>query len=103
MKTAITALALIAAGIPGAAMAGKNEDAARYAIGQAQGKIEAGDRIGVARNAADVQVRARAALAEADREFRRGHEGVARSAALEADALADLALATSEYRRRVGR
>lgn len=94
----LAAVALTAAALPQAALAG-DEDRARAAVAAAQAKIETGDKQGVTADAADVQARARVALAEAQRQIKDDDEDRAYHAAQEASALADLAMATAELKK----
>lgn len=91
-------LAMFATALPSVAFAA-SERTARAAISEARGKIEAADRAGTAGEAADAQSRARAALDKADSEIRKDNENNALRYAEEADALADLAVATAEMRK----
>ena len=87
--------------LPGGAQA-VSESRARSAITAAQAELEASARAGALVNAADVQARAMAALHRARRHLVKGEERRAFYAAREADALADLAAATADYRRHTG-
>jgi hypothetical protein len=73
-----------------------SSDRARTAIAAAKAKIETGDRLGTTEQAADAQQRARVTLGTAENEFKRHHEAKAYYGAKQADALADLAMATAE-------
>lgn len=97
-RSLMLGLAISAMALPSAAFAASERNA-RAAISEARGKIEAGDRAGTAGEAADAQSRARAALDKADREIRKDNESNALRYAEEADALADLAVATAEMRK----
>jgi len=100
LRGALLAAALIAI-VPGAAQAG-HERRAREAIAEAGADLETSARAGALVNAADVQARAMAALERARRHLVKGDERRAYYAAREADALAGLAAATSDYRRQTG-
>ncbi|TZG27344.1 hypothetical protein [Sphingomonas montanisoli] len=92
------AVASLAAGVmPAAAWAG-DEDDARVAIAAARAKIDAGDKAGVAGQAADIQSRARTTLDEAMVLFKKDKDRAALAMARQADALADLASSTAELR-----
>jgi len=93
----LAAVALSAAVLPSAAVAG-DEDDARVAIAAAKAKLDAAEKAGVGGNAGDVLNRSRTALDEANAKFRKDEDRHARVLAQEADALADLATATAELR-----
>lgn len=79
-----------------------SESRARAAITAAEADLQASARAGALVDAADVQARAMAALNRARRHLVKGDERRAFYAAREADALADLAAATADYRRQTG-
>ena len=83
--------------LPAAVLANDRADA-RAAIIEARAKVATGDKAGVNGPAADVQARARAALAEAQDEYHHHHDGRALAAAERASSLADLARATADAR-----
>lgn len=85
-------MAVTLACLPVAAHAGDSEKA-RVQILQAQGKIEAADRIGVQGDAAIARDQADVVLETARRQLRKGKEDTARFSARHADALAGLAIA----------
>jgi len=87
--------------VPGGAQA-VSESRARAAITAAEADLEDSARAGALVNAADVQTRAMAALDRARRHLLKGDERRAFYAAREADALANLAAATADYRRQTG-
>lgn len=91
-------LAIAGIALPSAALAG-DETRARAAVAEARGKIEAADKAGVGGDAADVQARARAALERAEKSIRDDNEDRALHEAGEADAYAELAVATAELRK----
>ncbi|WP_380872938.1 hypothetical protein ACFB49_38320 [Sphingomonas sp. DBB INV C78] len=97
-RGALIGLAIIGLTLPATAMAG-DEDRARAAVAEARGKIEAAEKAGVGGEAADGLARARAALERAQKAVRDDNEDAAYHDAKEADALADLASATSELRK----
>ena len=94
----IVAASMLAVAMPAAAQTA-DRDTARVAILRARAKLAAGDRAGVNGSAADAQARARAALYEAQEQFRKNHDVRARAAAERAITLADLALATAQSRQ----
>ncbi|MGE0773846.1 MAG: hypothetical protein AB7L36_02245 [Sphingomonadaceae bacterium] len=98
----LTGLALASLTLSSAAFA-DNTERAQAAVATAKAKIATGDRIGTTDQAADVQQRARVALATAEQELDRRHEGKAYYGAKEADALADLAMATAELTKLTAR
>lgn len=93
----ILVLGIAVVAVPAAVRATDRADA-RAAIIEARAKVATGDKAGVNGPAADVQARARAALAEAQDEYHRHHDGRALAAAERASSLADLARATAEAR-----
>ena len=97
MRALIGGLALAAMALPSVVTAA-SRDSAQAAIAAAQSKIDTGDRMGTTGSAADVQVRARVALKSAQDQLKHHHEGQAFREANEASALADLAMATTEYK-----
>jgi len=88
---------LSAFAVPGTAVAG-DEDDARVAIATAKGKLDAAEKAGVGGNAGDVLSQSRTALESASAKFGKDEDRYALVLAREADALADLAAATSEMR-----
>jgi len=94
---ALAAASLSALAVPGAAIAG-DEDDARVAIAAAKAKLDAAEKAGVGGNAGDVLNRSRSVLDEANARFRKDEDRHALVLAQEADALADLAAATAELR-----
>lgn len=95
MGLAIAGLSALA--MPGVAMAG-DEDDARIAIAGAKAKLDAAEKAGVGGNAGDMLSRSRAVLDNANAKLRKDEDRYALVLAREADALADLAAATSEMR-----
>ena len=93
----LAAASLAALVAPGAAMAG-DEDDARVAIAAAKAKLDSAEKAGVGGNAGDVLNKSRTTLEEANAKFRKDEDRHARVLAQEAEALADLAVATSELR-----
>jgi len=83
--------------MPGAAIAG-DEDDARVAIATAQGKLDSAEKAGVGGNAGDLLSQSRTVLQSATERFRKDDDRHALVLARQADALADLASATSEMR-----
>ena len=81
-----------------AAHAGKHEQAVE-AIAQARGKIQAGDRVGTAAQAPELQADARAALTNAESLLARGKKDDAIIAAHHAGDLADRAIVSADNRR----
>lgn len=88
---------LSAFAMPGAAIAG-DEDDARVAIAGATAKLDSAEKAGVGGNAGDLLSKSRAVLDNANAKFRKDEDRYALVLAREADALADLATATSEMR-----
>lgn len=79
------------------ALAG-DEDGARVAIATAQGKLDSAEKAGVGGNAGDLLSQSRTVLGKASAKFHKDEDRYALVLAREADALADLAAATSEMR-----
>jgi hypothetical protein len=98
----LAGLALTSLALSSAAFA-DSTDRAQTAIAAAKAKIETGDRLGTTEQAADAQQRARVALGTAENEFKRHHEAKAYYGAKQADALADLAMATAELTKLTAR
>lgn len=88
---------LSAFAMPGAAIAG-DEDDARVAIATARGKLDSAEKAGVGGNAGDLLSQSRTVLERASVRFRKDDDRYALVLARQADALADLAAATSEMR-----
>jgi hypothetical protein len=95
MGLAIAGLSAFA--MPGVAIAG-DEDDARVAIAGATAKLDAAEKAGVGGNAGDMLSKTRSVLDSAKARFRKDDDRYALVLAREADALADLAAATSEMR-----
>ncbi|WP_340317841.1 hypothetical protein [Rhizorhabdus argentea] len=93
----LAAASLSALAVSGAAIAG-DEDDARVAIAAAKAKLDAAEKAGAGGNAGDVLNRSRSVLDEANAQFRKDEDRHALVLAQEADALADLAVATAELR-----
>ena len=89
---------LTAAMIPMTAVAGE-QTRAEVAIAEAQGKIDAGDKVGVADQAPELQGQARTALLSAQDLLSHHHKPEALAAAQQASQLADQALATANRRK----
>lgn len=81
--------------LPSAAYAGKHSDAVQ-AIAQAKGKIEAGDKVNVVRQAPELQAQARASLSSAQDLLSHGHKDEAISAARKASEFADQAIVSAD-------
>jgi hypothetical protein len=75
-----------------------DEDDARVAIATAQGKLDSAEKAGVGGNAGDMLSQSRTVLEKATARFRKDEDRHALVLARQADALADLAIATSEMR-----
>jgi hypothetical protein len=75
-----------------------DEDDARVAIATAQGKLDSAEKAGVGGNAGDLLSQSRTVLEKANGKFRKDEDRYALVLARQADALADLAAATSEMR-----
>lgn len=84
--------ATLAAAMPGVAFAGQN-DRAQMAIAEARGKISAGNMVGAAVDANNLQMRAKAALNDAESLLSKGKKEQAIAAAQQAGLLADQAIA----------
>lgn len=93
----LAAASLAALVAPGAAMAG-DEDDARVAIAAAKAKLDSAEKAGVGGNAGDVLNKSRTILEEANARFKKDEDRHATVLANEANALADLAVATAELR-----
>lgn len=93
----IAAAAGLSLALPHAAFAG-DEDDARVAIAAAKAKLDAAEKAGVGGEAGDVLSRSRATLDDASAKFKKDEDRAARALANQAEALADLATATSEMR-----
>lgn len=93
----LAAASLAALVAPGAAIAG-DEDDARVAIAAAKAKLDSAEKAGVGGNAGDVLNRSRTVLEEANARFKKDEDRHATVLANEANALADLAVATAELR-----
>jgi len=93
----LAAASLAALVAPGAAFAG-DEDDARVAIAAAKAKLDSAEKAGVGGNAGDVLNKSRTILEEANARFKKDEDRHATVLANEANALADLAVATAELR-----
>jgi len=93
----VAAASLSALAIPGVAIAG-DEDDARVAIAGATAKLDSAEKAGIGGNAGDLLSQSRTVLNKANAQFRKDEDRYALVLAGEADALADLATATSEMR-----
>lgn len=93
----LAAASLAALVAPGAAIAG-DEDDARVAIAAAKAKLDSAEKAGVGGNAGDVLNKSRTVLEEANARFKKDEDRHATVLANEANALADLAVATAELR-----
>lgn len=89
---AIAVSATLAAAMPGVAFAGQN-DRAQMAIAEARGKISAGNMVGAAVDANNLQMRAKATLNDAEALLSKGKKTEAIAAAQQASLLADQAIA----------
>ncbi|KKC26228.1 DUF4398 domain-containing protein [Sphingomonas sp. SRS2] len=97
MMIGLAAASLSAIAMPGAAFAG-DEDDARVAIAAAKAKLDSAEKAGVGGNAGDVLNKSRTILEEANARFKKDEDRHATVLANEANALADLAVATAELR-----
>lgn len=93
---AAMAAALMLASTP--ALAGK-ADRARSAIAEAQGKIDAADKIGLSGETPHLQAEAEASLRQAREDLKSGHKEAAISEANRASQLADTALGEAQRRK----
>ena len=94
-RTACITAMLALTALPAVAYAGEAERA-RTAIAEARGKIDAGDKVGLTAEAADIQGRARAALESAEMRLAKGRKGEAIADAQHASELADMAIVSAD-------
>lgn len=97
-KLVIAGLAVACLSAVGAPAIAGDESDARVAIATAQGKLDSAEKAGVGGNAGDLLSQSRTVLAKASARFRKDDDRYALVLARQADALADLAAATSEMR-----
>jgi colicin import membrane protein len=96
MRGMIAASALMIAATP--ALAG-DEERARAAIAEAQGKIDAAGRVNANQVSPDAVARAQASLRLAQEELKSGHEQKAIQAAIESQQFADSAIGRTQQRQ----